>query len=278
MTDSEKSGSVLFVDDECELLEGFIRVCEKSGWKAVGAHDGRDALELFKAEPVDVVVTDLLMPRLDGAALVNELRNLDHDVPIIVLTGYASLERCAEALRAGATDFLTKPVSNEKLSSAIQQAFELREKRIPQGDILKRGAYEYRVSLPASTAYSTGLAAHVKSLITASGFGRKAASIVRAVEEAFKNAVIHGAPSEQSNVTIKMKSEDDLLRISIADSGSGFHEHDSNSIEPNGGLFLIKSYCDRVKWQYDESKAPGRHWVEMEFFRPGRPNDVDYEP
>ncbi len=103
---------VLVVDDE-ELIRLNFRCClEDAGYQVVTAADGIEGLSLFKSEQPDVVLTDLKMPKMDGIAFIEQARQINADIPLIVISGVGTVHDAVEALRRGAWDYLTKPVQH----------------------------------------------------------------------------------------------------------------------------------------------------------------------
>ncbi|WP_172892373.1 SpoIIE family protein phosphatase [Micromonospora coxensis] len=118
--------SVLVVEDNAEL-RAFLAGLLAPHYRVVTAVDGRDALEQARARPPDLVLTDLMMPRLDGVGLLRELRadRRTATVPVIVLSARAGEEAAVEGLRAGADDYLAKPFSSEELRARVRAHLEL---------------------------------------------------------------------------------------------------------------------------------------------------------
>ena len=115
---------ILVVDDEAsqrELVAGFLR---KQGCEVVLAEDGKDALARFKAEPFDLVLTDQRMPGLSGLELLAALRSLTPEAAVIVMTAYGTIETAVAAIKAGAADYLTKPLNLDELLHRIQTVRE----------------------------------------------------------------------------------------------------------------------------------------------------------
>lgn len=116
------AGRILVVDDDPGVREAIITLLRTQGWEAEGAMDGLEALTRLQHGPFDVVVTDFQMPRLDGVALLQEIRKLDHPLPVVIQT--ALLDPTLEILlrHAGAFHVLRKggPVSD--IVKSIQEA------------------------------------------------------------------------------------------------------------------------------------------------------------
>ena len=110
---------ILLADDESTLRTEISRVLVADGHEVVSVASGEEALERFKAEPFPFVVTDVFMGRMTGLDLMSQLKALDPDCVVVVMTGPASWESATKALRAGAYDVLVKPIDRTDLISAV---------------------------------------------------------------------------------------------------------------------------------------------------------------
>jgi len=120
---------VLIVDDEpslCELLEAGLR---RRGFVVASSHTAAAALQRLEDQPFDVVVTDLSMPEMDGIELCTRVVANRPDLPVVVLTAFGSLDSAVAAIRAGAYDFITKPVQVDALAIAVERAASHRKLR-----------------------------------------------------------------------------------------------------------------------------------------------------
>ncbi|MEZ4405278.1 MAG: sigma-54 dependent transcriptional regulator [Polyangiales bacterium] len=116
------TGRVLIVDDDVEMTGLAGVVLKKKGFATVAVHSAADALVRLADEDFDAVLTDLTMPGMDGIALCERALALRPDLPVIVLTAFGSLETAVAAIRAGAYDFVTKPIDNAVLALAVERA------------------------------------------------------------------------------------------------------------------------------------------------------------
>jgi DNA-binding NtrC family response regulator len=118
---------VLIVDDELDVVENWARLLMRDGYRCSTATGGRQALTLVEAERPDVVLTDLVMPDVDGITLLRRVIELDSDLPVIVVTGHGTIESAVAAMRAGAFDYVLKPLpSNRELRLVVARAVERR--------------------------------------------------------------------------------------------------------------------------------------------------------
>ncbi len=121
---------ILLVDDEELNREYMSELLEEKGYRVVTAVDGLDALDRLRAEPFDLLVTDLNMPRLDGLGLLRKVQEEGLTVTSLLITAYGSVEAAVEALKLGASDFLEKPTSGglgPRLNLAVEQALSRRQ-------------------------------------------------------------------------------------------------------------------------------------------------------
>ena len=118
---------VLIVDDEPDVVANWSRLLGRDDYACTTATDGERALALLESERPEIVLTDLKMPRVDGMHVLTRARELDPDVVVIMITGHGSVESAVEAMRAGAFDYLLKPLpSNDVLRLAVERAAERR--------------------------------------------------------------------------------------------------------------------------------------------------------
>lgn len=117
---------VLLVDDEAEFVETLKERLELRGLTVFTANDGPSAIEQIREHNIDAVILDLHMPGMDGIETLKKMRSIDDGLQIIVLTGYGAVSKSVEAVRAGARDFLEKPVGIDKLTEVIEEAADTR--------------------------------------------------------------------------------------------------------------------------------------------------------
>jgi two-component system response regulator HydG len=109
MTDSNDI-SVLVVDDEAPNIDSLRRIFEREGFAVLTATSGRNALDVCRRQPVHVVVSDLMMPGMNGIELVKALKTVVPDAEVVLMTAFGTVEKAVEAMRAGAYDFVEKPL------------------------------------------------------------------------------------------------------------------------------------------------------------------------
>lgn len=128
---------LLVVDDEATIRNFLVRVLEREGYEVAAACDGIEALHLLEDQPVDLLLTDIRMDRLNGVELLKEAKVRDPELVVILLTGHATVDSAVTALRRGAFNYLLKPVKNEEIIAAVEaglqeQARQQRRDRLEQ--------------------------------------------------------------------------------------------------------------------------------------------------
>lgn len=114
---------LLVVDDEPDMLRLLTMIIkDKTPYDLITTNNPVEALELAKKGGFDIVITDLKMPGLDGIELLNAVREFDPDIPIIIITAYATAESASEAMDKNAFDFITKPFRKEQILFTIEKA------------------------------------------------------------------------------------------------------------------------------------------------------------
>jgi two-component system, NtrC family, response regulator HydG len=121
---------ILVVDDEASARSGLEKLLKQTGYEVATASDGVEALAVAGEHAPDVVVTDLKMPNMDGMALLAKLREQDTELPVIVTTAFGDVNSAVAAMRAGAADFITKPIDFDVLAVAIERCLEQRTIRV----------------------------------------------------------------------------------------------------------------------------------------------------
>src|SRR4029450_8653993 len=124
-----RKARVLAIDDEATMLEWLKTLLEQEGYEVRTSLAGGRGEELFRTWRPDVVVTDLMLPDVDGLELLKRFKQVVEDTEVIVLTGHGSVPRAVEAIRAGAYSFVEKPIEPDALIAMLDKAVERRDLR-----------------------------------------------------------------------------------------------------------------------------------------------------
>jgi two-component system nitrogen regulation response regulator NtrX len=129
---------ILIVDDEANTLASLSRAFRLAGHEAVVCDNAARALELARTETFDLILSDVVMPRRDGLALLEDLKTAGVAAPVVMMSGQAHIEMAVRATRLGALDFLEKPLSTEKLLVTVENALKLTRLETENKDLRTR--------------------------------------------------------------------------------------------------------------------------------------------
>ncbi len=142
---------VLVVDDEPNLRRVLGAMLNRDGHDVHAAENGEQALALLREHHVDLVITDLRMPKLDGMGLLREVSRLDPGLPVLMLTAHGTVDNAVEALKLGAFDYLTKPFDQAEVRAVVQKA--LRTRDLSASDASVEGAGDASAPRGAGSRY-----------------------------------------------------------------------------------------------------------------------------
>ncbi len=250
---------VLVVDDEDVVRELLERFLIKRGYVVSLAKDGRAGLELFRKIPFDLVLSDVRMPGIDGLQLMQAVKELNPRVPVVLISGYGDVETVVRALKAGAENFLSKPVRLEQLEQVVERSLALSCIRprpslvLPEMEQITSFTVPSRSDLVCELVYQIALSA------VAVGFARNDLdnNVRLALVEALTNAMEHGNRwDETKQVRVQARISRDTLQVSVGDEGPGFDHHaladptaSENLLSERGrGIFLMRSIMDQVSF------------------------------
>ncbi len=121
--DTEKMAKIMVVDDEVNVRYLIKRKMETEGHKVIEAGSGAECLKLLKKRP-DIILLDIMMPKMDGIQVLDSIRKRDADIPIIIITAYGSEKLASQAIHLGADDYITKPLDLNYLTLVIKDKLE----------------------------------------------------------------------------------------------------------------------------------------------------------
>jgi two-component system NtrC family response regulator len=117
--------TILIVDDEKNYLTVLSAVLEDEGFEVLTALGGREALEVHKTSDLDLILTDMKMPEMDGIELLDQIKSVDPDLPVIMMTAHGTVDKAVEAMQKGAYTYVLKPFDNERLIIYVKKAISM---------------------------------------------------------------------------------------------------------------------------------------------------------
>ncbi len=131
---------ILVVDDERSMREMLSILLEREGYEAVEAKNGQEALQLFETSLFDMVISDIQMPGINGIELLARIKKLAPEVPVLMITAFATAEQAVDAIKLGAFHYFTKPFNNDEIRALVRNALEKRDLK-QENTLLKQDAH-----------------------------------------------------------------------------------------------------------------------------------------
>src|SRR5215212_2189232 len=124
---TSRNGTILVVDDEEIMREILETLLTREGYDVRLASSGAEGLELARTLPFDAAIVDVMMPGIDGITTLDELKKIDDELPVLMITAFASVETAISAMKRGAFDYITKPFKNDEVILVVRNAVERRQ-------------------------------------------------------------------------------------------------------------------------------------------------------
>ena len=270
-----KKPHLLVVEDDDLMRDVLHRFLQMKGYQVSLRQDGKSALATFRDGGFDLVLSDVAMPGMDGMQLLKAVKEHNPRIPVILISGHGDVDMVVQALKAGAENFLAKPLSMERLARVVDQALEL-------SMIHPEGRHPFpcfrqlsQLSVPSRNEYIHEVVFQISRSAAAVGFARRDLNnnLKLALVEAITNAMEHGNKWDpQLRVEVEARVSPEMLEVVISDQGQGF---DPGSLpdptspeqllcERGRGIFLMRSILDQV-----EVVPPGNRVILRKFRSPG---------
>ena len=123
---TSRNGMILVVDDEEVMRDILETLLRREGYEVRLASSGEEGLELARSIPFDAAIVDIMMPGLNGIETLDELKRIDEDLAVVIITAYASVESAIAAMKNGASEYITKPFKNDEVLVVVRNALERR--------------------------------------------------------------------------------------------------------------------------------------------------------
>lgn len=205
--------SVLLVDDETGFRETMSKRLTKRGMEILQAEDGPECLALLEKQDADVVIMDVKMPGISGLDTLREIRRTNQDQQVILLTGNAAVADGVEGIKAGAFDYLTKPVEIDHLANKIRQAWEMSRLAQYQASLEEKMIATER--LAALGTLSTGIAHEINNPLAiineAAGFMKHTLSRKECSREELEQMMLKGIEKIEKSIQRARKITFQLL-------------------------------------------------------------------
>jgi CheY-like chemotaxis protein len=250
---------IMVVDDEDLVRDLLSRYLLKLGYEVILAGDGAEALRLYRKHAVDLVLSDVRMPHLDGLQLLVALKDLNPRLPVVMISGHGEVETVVRALKAGADNFMAKPLRMDVMARVLEQSLAVAWSA-PHG--LSQGLKVFQttlISAPSRKEMVQEVVQVVARSAVSTGYCQHDLdnNLKLALVEGVTNAMEHGNRwDERLSVTVQVEMTSDRLQVSITDQGPGFDQRalpdptreEHLICERGRGIFLMRAIMDEVTY------------------------------
>lgn len=255
----DREDVVLVVDDDEMICVLLTDILSRHNISVVAAYNGVDALSKLAEQDIDLVLTDVNMPEMSGIVLLEEIKKINKELPVIVMTGYGTEEIAVQALQNGAFNFCRKPFNVTEIAQVIKKGLETKKVYDKHKKALPFMKADLRFDIPSDVSYIKSIIYHICQIAKQLGFPEKEFTmrVKLALDEALCNAIRHGNKEEfDKKVIIIVNVLPNKLEVNISDEGKGFDvsqlpdPKDPGNLSKVGGrgVLLMGYYMDEVKY------------------------------
>ncbi|MBU1924278.1 MAG: response regulator [Candidatus Omnitrophica bacterium] len=248
---------ILVVDDEEVLRQTLKRLLDSKDMAVSVSASAKEALVMLEKEKFDLVITDVKMPEMDGIEFLKVAKSNDPEIPIVVLTGFATIDMTKEALQNGAYNFITKPFEAENIIGIVKKGLKLKKEIVRNKEVTSFAKCTFDIEIPSRSDLLGGVMFCIIGQLKLLNFNPRIISteILMALDEALTNAAKHGNKYDpQKKIFVHTQVDKEKIELLIKDEGEGFNPDklvdplSSEGMERGcgRGVFLMKNYMDEV--------------------------------
>ncbi len=251
---------VLIVDDDKEVLNTLSEILTKLRLTPVTDFDGAEALKSINTRKVGlIIITDLMMPKMDGFKFIQKARQLNANIPIAVISGFTEGRNVVEALSRGAYNFITKHFTVREIENVVKRGLRLREFSLGTHRLTEGIKNITAIELPSFTHLLPSAALYIVRKCQWRGLENEniLANISICIDELLNNAMIHDNDMDESKkIKIRLVFDQEKFSLSVEDEGKGFEyktvlsefaERD-HGLPIKRGLFIANYLKDEVSF------------------------------
>lgn len=257
---------VLIVDDDHEVMTMLADIVKELNLTPVTASHGHEAMEKLKSQNIDLIITDLIMPKMGGLELIKQSRQLNAKIPIAVISGHGEAQNVIEALNRGAYNFVSKPFTIKEIEAIINKGLRLREFSLGTHKILEGIRNYTEINIPNNPHYLPPATLYIVRECQWRGIDDEdqLSNVSVCADELLTNALIHGNElDEDKKISIQLIFDPEKFTLSFEDEGPGFDHHKlmaalsaEHAVPPTKrGLFIVKSLMDELAFNESGNKV-----------------------
>jgi CheY-like chemotaxis protein len=273
-----KEITVLVVDDDRDVLSTLAEILTELRLKPISAENGLEALDIIKTRNIDLMITDLMMPKMNGFELILRTRQLNANIPIAVISGHGEVRNVVNALSQGAYNFITKPFTIREIESIVKRGLRLREFSLGTHRLLEGIRNSTEMSIPSYPHLLPSVALYIVRECQWRGIEDETflGNVSICVDELLSNALIHGNDLDETRkIFVTIAFDQEKVTISIEDQGDGFDyakilaefTDDAETLPARRGLFIVHYLMDELSFNEKGNKVTIMKYLHPEINR-----------
>jgi len=257
---------ILVVDDEEDVRGILSEMIEGLDYQVMVAEDGKEALERIKTEKIDLVITDLSMPKMNGLELIVNSKQINPNIPIAVISAFGNVENTTYALTRGAFSFIAKPFKISQIKELIRKGKQLRELSLGTYALMEWVKSQTEMVFPSQPDLFPSAILFALKECQWRGIEDDARleNVAICLEELLNNAFVHGNRKDKDKrIKVKMAFDAEKFVLSVKDEGDGFDgenylekiREEQVSMPEKRGLFIVDLLMDDLRFSKKGSEA-----------------------
>jgi CheY-like chemotaxis protein len=257
---------ILVVDDEEDVRETLSEMIKGLGYQVLIAEGGKEALEKIKTEKVDLIITDLAMPKMNGLELIVRSKQNNPNIPIAVISAFGSAENTTYALTRGAFSFIAKPFKLSQIKELVRKGKQLRELSLGTYTLLEWVKSQTEMVFPSQPNLFPSAILFALKECQWRGIEDDARleNVAICLEELLDNAFVHGNRKDKDKrIKVKMAFDAEKFVLAVKDEGDGFNgesylekiREEHASMPEKRGLFIVDLLMDDLRFSKKGSEA-----------------------
>jgi DNA-binding response OmpR family regulator len=251
--------TILIIDDEEEIRISLAKIVEQLDLSPLTAKDGLAAIDLIQAEKVDLIITDLMMPQMDGLAFIVKSRQINPRIPIAVISGYGDIKNATFALTRGAFNFITKPFTIREVENIIRKGLRLRELSLGTDKLLQNVRNKTEIAIPSLPHLIPSVIFYIIKECQWRGIDNENLlnNISVCADEILTNALDHGNKEDsEKTISVALNFSAETFSFTVKDEGEGFDvkkfsqmlSENHLDIPTKRGLFIAEYLMDEISF------------------------------
>ena len=250
---------VLVVDDDEDVRNTLFAILKELRLTPVAVSDGVEGMKVINSQKIDLIITDLKMPKMDGFEFIQNARQVNANIPIAVISGFAEGKNVVEALSRGAYNFITKPFTIREIENVIKRGLRLREFSLGTHRLTQGIKNVTEIELPNFTHLLPSAALYIVRECQWRGIENEnvLSNISICIDELLNNALVHGNDMDElKKIKIKLVFDQKEFSLSIEDEGQGFDYKKilsafagrDQGLPTRRGLFIVHYLMDELSF------------------------------